>query len=145
MKTKFGIAAGAFAAIAYLCGFFSGYLVLALIVGYVFIVEDNDWLKINVLKALVITLCFSVLSALIGFIPNIFDLIASLFRIWGKGTTISGAEAIVGINSAVAFIQTVLNFCEKVLMLLLALFATKLKTIKIGFIDSIIEKAIIKG
>ena len=30
-------------------------------------------------------------------------------------------------------------------MLLLALFATKLKTIKIGFIDSIIEKAIIKG
>ena len=144
MKTKLGIAAGALAAIAYLCGFFSGYLVLALIVGYVFIVEDNDWLKINVLKALVITLCFSVLSALIGFIPNLFDLITSLFRIWGEGGTISGSEAVTSINAVVSFIQTVLNICEKVLMLLLALYATKLETIKIGFIDRIIEKAIIK-
>ena len=36
MKTKLGISAGALAAIAYLTGFFSGYLVLVLIVGYVF-------------------------------------------------------------------------------------------------------------
>ncbi|MBR5968002.1 MAG: hypothetical protein IK001_05330 [Lachnospiraceae bacterium] len=145
MKTKFGITAGALAAIAYLCGFFSGYLVLALIVGYVFIVEENDWLKINVLKALVIMLCFSVLSALIGFIPNLLDLVASLFRIWGKGSTISGNTVVSGISSAVSFIQSILNICEKVLMLVLALFAAKLKTVKIAFIDNIIEKAIIKG
>ncbi|MBO4505375.1 MAG: hypothetical protein J5712_01410 [Lachnospiraceae bacterium] len=145
MKTKFGITAGALAAIAYLCGFFSGYLVLALIVGYVFIVEENDWLKINVLKALVIMLCFSVLSALIGFIPNLLDLVASLFRIWGKGATISGNSVVSGISSAVSFIQSILNICEKVLMLVLALFAAKLKTVKIAFIDNIIEKAIIKG
>ena len=30
-------------------------------------------------------------------------------------------------------------------MLLLALYATKLKTVKIGFIDNILEKIIVKG
>ncbi len=143
MKTKFGITAGALTAIAYLAGFFSGYTVLALIVGYVFIVEDNDWLKINTLKALFVTLCFDIILALIGFIPNLITLINSLVRIWDDGIT--GYKAIAGISNTITFIQNLINIIEKVVILLLALLATKLKTIKIGFIDSIIEKVIVKA
>ena len=138
MKTKLGIAAGALAAIAYLTGFFGGYVALIVITGYVFIAEENDWLKVNVLKALVITLFFSVLSALIGFVPNIISLINSLFNIWGSNFSIAV------VSNIVSFINSCLNIIEKVLILLLALFAANLKTIKIGFIDKMIEKIVIR-
>lgn len=143
MKTKLGITAGALAAITYLTGFFSGYLALIVIVGYVFIMQENDWLKLNTLKALVLTLAFSVLTALVGFIPNILTLINSLFAIWDG--SIYGNKVLPAINDIVSFINNCINLIEKVLMLLLALYATKLKTVKIGFIDNMLEKIIVKG
>ena len=143
MKTKLGITAGAVAAVAYLAGFFSGYLALIVIVGYVFIMQENDWLKLNSLKALVLMLAFSVLTALVGFIPNIISLINSLLNIWDG--SLYNNKVIPAINDCVTFINNCINLVEKVLMLLLALYATKLKTVKIGFIDNILEKIIVKG
>ena len=143
MKTKLGITAGAVAAVAYLAGFFSGYLALIVIVGYVFIMQENDWLKLNSLKALVLMLAFSVLTALVVFIPNIISLINSLLNIWDG--SLYNNKVIPAINDCVTFINNCISLIEKVLMLLLALYATKLKTVKIGFIDNILEKIIIKG
>ena len=143
MKTKLGITAGAVAAVAYLAGFFSGYLALIVIVGYVFIMQENDWLKLKSLTALVLMLAFSVLTALVEFIPNIISLINSLLSIWDG--SIYNNKVIPAINDCVTFINNCISLIEKVLMLLLALYATKLKTVKIGFIDNILEKIIIKG
>ena len=143
MKTKLGITAGAVAAVAYLAGFFSGYLALIVIVCYVFIMQENDWLKLNSLKALVLMLAFSVLTALVVFIPNIISLINSLLNIWDG--SLYNNKVIPAINDCVTFINNCISLIEKVLMLLLALYATKLKTVKIGFIDNILEKIIIKG
>ncbi|MCR5330386.1 MAG: hypothetical protein K6E62_04260 [Lachnospiraceae bacterium] len=138
MKTKLGITAGALAAIAYLAGYFSGYIVLFLIVGYVFIIEENDWLKMSTLKALCITLCFDLVIAVLGFIPDILNTINSMFNIWKS--SITGNDVVPAIQQIISFLNRVLSLAEKVLMLLLAYYATKLKTINIGFIDKIVDK-----
>ena len=143
MKTKLGIAASAVAAVAYLAGFFSGYLVLTLIVGYVFIVEDNDWLKMSTLKALFVTICFDVVLALLGFIPDILNTINSMFNIWKS--SITGNDVIPAIQQIFSFLSRVVNLAEKVVMLLLAFYAAKLETVKIGFIDKLIEKVLKKA
>ena len=138
MKTKLGISAGAVAAIAYLAGFFSGYVVLLLIVGYVFIAEDNDWLKTNTLKALALTLCFGFATQVLRFIPDLITLTDSLFRVWG------GNFSIAAITRIISFLVNILGIAEKVLMLVLGVMALGLKSINLGGFDNFVQKHILK-
>lgn len=134
MKTKLGISVGLMAAATYLLGLFSGYLALVLIAGYVLLCETDEWLKKSVVKALVIGLAFSVISAVIGFIPNAISLVDDIFNIFG------GHFSIGFISAIVSFINTVLAVFEKLLMLGLAAVALNNKTIKLPFVDDVIEK-----
>lgn len=134
MKTKLGISVTMLAAAAYLLGLFSGYLALVLVVGYVLICETDEWLKKSVVKALLVCLTFSLVSAVIGFIPNAISLVDGLVGIFG------GSFGIRFLSAIVSFFNTVLNVFEKLLMLGLAAMALSNKTIKLPFIDDLIEK-----
>lgn len=134
MKTKLGISVAMMAAAAYLIGFFSGNVALLLIVGYVLLCETDEWLKKSVVKALVIGLAFSLVSAVIGFIPNAISIVDDLLNIFG------GSFSIGFISRIISFINTVLTVFEKLLMLALALLAFDNKTIKLPLIDDLIEK-----
>lgn len=134
MKTKLGISVAMMAAAAYLIGFFSGNTALLLIVGYVLICESDEWLKKSVVKALAVGLTFSLVSAVIGFIPNAISIVDDLVNIFG------GSFNILFISRIVNFINTVLTVFEKLLMLGLALMAFDNKTIKLPLIDDLLEK-----
>lgn len=134
MKTKLGISVAMMAAITYLLGFFSGYLALILIAGYVLLFETDEWLKKSVVKALGISLVFTLASTLIGLIPNFVNLIDSLLRIFEEEFEVEV------LSNLVIFVQNVLGFCEKLLMLALAFLAAKAKTIKLPVLDDMIEK-----
>lgn len=134
MKTKLGISVAMLAAITYLLGLFTGNLALLLIVGYVMIYESDEWLKKSVVKALVVSLAFSVASAVIGFIPNAISLVDGLVGIFG------GNFNILFISRIINFIDTVLMVLEKLLFLGLAAMAANNKTIKIPFVDEVIDK-----
>ena len=134
MKTKLGISVTMLAAVAYLLGLFTGNVALLLIVGYVLICETDEWLKKSVVKALVISLAFSVISAVIGFIPNAISLVDDLFNIFG------GSFSIAFISRIINLINNVLGVFEKLLMLGLAAMAASNKTIKLPVIDDIIDK-----
>jgi len=134
MKTKLGVSAGIVVAIAYLAGFFSGLLALIVITGYVFICEQNDWLRVNVMKALLIALFFSFLTSVIGLIPDCVNFLDDMFNLWDAYVSASF------LSKLVSFLRTTINLVEKVLTLALALLALKQKTIKIGFIDKITDK-----
>jgi len=134
MKTKLGISVVMLAAGTYLLGLFSGYLSLVLIAGYVLICESDEWLKKSVVKALVITVAFSVLSAVIGFIPNAISIVDDLVSIFG------GSFNILFLSRIINFINTILAVFEKLLMLALALLALDNKTIKLPVVDKFIEK-----
>jgi len=134
MKTKLGISVAMLAAGTYLIGFFAGYVALLLIAGYVLICESDEWLKKAVVKALVVTVAFSLISAIIGLIPNAISLVDSLCSIF------DGHFSILFVSRFINFINVVLSVFEKLLMLAFAFLALDGKTIKLPVIDDFIEK-----
>ncbi len=139
MKTKIGISAGALAALTFLLALWVGYVPVILVVGYVFIAEKNEWLKTTVAKALVLALCFSILRFFLGAIPNVLDCLNSMIRIFSAESTINYGK----FSEIISFIRNVVSIVEDVVFLLLALFALKMNTIKIGFVDKFVAKHLI--
>lgn len=133
-KTKLGISTNLFAFIAIFVTLWSGFIPALLITGYALIKEEDLWLKKTVVKGLIVVLLFSLATALIGFLPNIIDLINDVFNLWG------GYFDIRVVNAVVRLFNTILNISEKVIMLLMALSALKGKWFNLGFIDKFIVK-----
>ena len=134
MKTKLGISVGMMAAATYLIGLINGNLALLLIIGYVFLCESDEWLKKSVVKALALSLAFSVVSIVINLIPNGIMMVDDLLNIFGGNFSIGFLSRIVN------FFDTVLMILERLLMLGLAVLALDTKTIKLPVVDKMIEK-----
>jgi hypothetical protein len=134
MKSKLGISVGLLAAAAYFTGLFSGYIPLLLILGYVLIAEQNRWLKVSVVKALIVTLAFSAIRLLIGFIPDLFGLIASGANIFDKSFTF------YKLTSVTSFLSNALSIAETVILFVLGVMALKQKSFSNGLIDKFIKK-----
>lgn len=133
-KTSLGISANLYAFIAIFVTLWGGLIPALLVTGYALMKEEDLWLKKTVAKGLIVTLLFSLASALIGFLPNAIELINDIFNLWG------GYFDIRVISAIVRLFNTILNVAEKVIMLLMALFALKGKWFNIGFVDKFIVK-----
>lgn len=134
MKAKLGISVSLLAALAYFFGFFGGYVVLAIFVGYVLLREDNEFLRKSAVKSLIIAATFTVLSSLIGFIPNIVGLIDDVLNIFEEDFTP------YALNRVIYVINDIIALAEKILFLGLGFLALRQQTIKISFIDKFIDK-----
>lgn len=134
MKSKLGISVGLLGAIAYFTALFGGYIPLLLVVGYILFSEENVWLKKTAVKAIVLLLCFSILSAVIGIIPDIIRLINDLFNIFRE------TFSIPVITRIFSFIQSAVSFVRIILFLLLGMTALNQGTIKVPVVDNIIDK-----
>jgi len=139
MKTKFGISAGAYAAFTFLIALFGGYVALTLAVGLVIVFEKNEWLRATVVKAMALTLCFSILNIFLGAVPDLFRIINETAGIF------NGSVSYGKLTQVVTLLKDLVNIFERVIFLLLALFALKMKTIGIGFIDKFVEKHLSLG
>lgn len=138
MTTKLGISTGVLAALIYFAALFSGFgIALVLIVGYVLLVESDEWLKRMAVKAVVFTVTLSVLSYVIGLIPDVIDLINSFIDIFGDGHIYLGV-----INSIVGFLHSVISFVRTVVFLLLGIKAFSKSTVYIPVVDGMVNKFI---
>jgi hypothetical protein len=140
MKSKLGISVGLIAALTYLIALFGGYIPLLLVVGYILICEQQRWLKVSAVKALVVVIGFSLISAIIGFIPNLLSLVNTFVNNDGLKIVELYYEFTSIINKIISFITTLLTIAEKVLLLLLGFFAVGQKSFNLGFIDKFITK-----
>ena len=134
MKTKLGISVGLLGALVYLGGLFSGYTVLVLVAAYILLCEENAWLKQAAVKAIVINIVFSVLSALIGYIPSAIGVIDDFLRIFNSYLYIEVVTEIVN------FIRSVLSIVESVLLLVLGLKALHQGTVAVKPIDKLVAQ-----
>ncbi len=141
MKSKLGIHIGFLACICFLIAQFGGIVPLALLVGYILICEENDFLRMSALKALLIVLVVYVVNFLIGVIPDIlFGLFDKVSRIFGADTPFSSLKAVSKIDQIFSFFSWIVSTCKSILLLLLAFMACRIKTIKLPVIDNLIAK-----
>lgn len=133
-KTKLGISVGLLAAILYFCGYFSGYLATLLLVGYVLLFEENAWLKKNSIRVIVLMIGFSLLSVLLGLIPDLIGLVNSVFNVFGRHF------GIAFISNVINVFRNLLGLLEMVVFLLLGAVAFLQKDIKIPGLDDLIAK-----
>lgn len=134
MKTKLGISVGLMGAALYLGSYYGGYVAMALMVGYVLVCEENQWLKTAAVKAALIVVAFSLLNTLIGLIPELVNLVDSLFRIF------RGNLYIPFIDNVSNLFYGVLNLVKKVLMIGLAALALINGDKKSDPLDKLVQK-----
>ena len=134
-KTKLGISQGMLGAVVYFTAALLGYISLFIVGGYILLVEKTEWLKKCVIKAVVLMLLYSLLSTVIGLIPQIFSYgSVDDALLGGYYLYLTGAYSIV------AAILVALNFARIGLFIALGVKALNEKTITIPIVDKLIDK-----
>lgn len=133
-KTKLGISAGLLSAAIYFIGLLGGFLVTVVLTGYVLLFEENEWLKKNAVKAVVLMVCFSLASAVIYLIPSAMSFLDNAFSIFG------GFFRITFLTSLVNMVTIALDALEKILFIGLGLKALNQGSITLPIIDKLIDK-----
>ena len=134
-KTKLGISQGMLGAVVYFTAALLGYVSLFVVGGYILLIEKTEWLKKCVVKAVVLMLLYSLLSTVIGLIPQVFS--------YGSGddALIGGYYLyLAGAYQVVAVVLVVLNFARIGLFIALGVKALNEKTITIPIVDKLIDR-----
>lgn len=133
-KTKLGVSVAVLGAAMYFTGLFSGYIITIILAGYILLMEENVWLKKAAVKSVALMIAFSVLSALLGLIPDVIGFVDSIVNIFGASFRISV------LSNIIYMLREGLDLVEKVLFLLLGLKALNQGTIKVPVIDKLVDK-----
>ena len=137
-KTKLGLPVGLTAAVLGLLCYYGGYVASAIVVGYVLLKEENEFLKKFILKVLVLMVTFSVLNTVIYFIPNVLGVVYSLIYIVNVDLYLSFVDRIFN------FLGNALSVVKIVVFLLLCFNGLKSKMFKVPVLDEQIEKLLRK-
>lgn len=133
-KTKLGIPFGLLAAGIYFTGLFGGYLSAILLTAYVFLVEDDEWLRRSSVKAIMLMVLFSLIHIVLGFIPDALGVITNIIGIFAEtftyGKLLQILDAIKGIFSIL----------ESILFIALGVSALKGRSILLPVVDKMIYK-----
>ena len=134
MKTKIGLSAGAYAALTFLLSIYGGYTPVLIAIGFVLIVEKNEWLRNTVVKAGVLKLLFSIIATFLRAIPDILDWFNDFICMFGGYINYSKLSVVI------RFLNDTLNIFETTLFLILALLALSMKTIRFSAVDNFISR-----
>ena len=137
-KTKLGLPVGLTAAVLGLLCYYGGYVASAIVVGYVLLKEENEFLKKFILKVLVLMVTFSVLNTVIYFIPNVLGVVYSLINIVNVDLYLGFVDRIIN------FLGNALSVVKIVVFLLLCFNGLKSKMFKVPVLDEQIEKLLRK-
>lgn len=133
-KTRLGISVGLLGAAAYFAALFGGFLVTLVLVGYVLMFEENEWLRRSVVKAFALLIVFSICTTIVNLIPNGINFINNLFAAFG------GRFSVAFLSYIAAAIVNVLNMIENVVFIVLGLKALNQSTIVIPIVDQLLNK-----
>ena len=132
-KTKLGFNVGMMAALVYLVCNFAGYTIALMLVGYVLLCEDNQWLKKCALKGALIMIALSVCSSVINLIPNIVSIPLDLLNIFGFNLYFNFMYEITNLLYSLA------SLVETVVLLMLSYKAISKLDVPVPVIDKLVE------
>ena len=133
-RTKLGIPAGLLAAGIYFTGLFGGYLVAVLLTAYVLLVEDDEWLRRSSVKAVILMAVLSLATTVLGFFPDVLEVISSLLSVFHVVFTYHTFSTIINV-----FIQ-VIDILKYVLFIILGIKALGARSVAIPVVDGLIYK-----
>ena len=134
MKSKLGISVGLFGAGIYLGNLVGGILVSILLLGYVLLFEENEWLKVSVIKATVLSMFFTFITMVVELVPRTTGTIDNLMRIFDGDFTMQFLSRLT------LFLNYGIGLLEMVVFLLLAVKALNQRTMNIPVVDGMIKK-----
>jgi hypothetical protein len=132
-KTKLGISVGILGAAVFFSGLIS-YIPVIILAGYILLMEENEWLRKAAVKAVAISVAAALIPSLLGLLTYVFDFL-NIILSWVRINLQLGYPLRLNelINNAVYFLRDGL-------MLICGFSALSLGTVKINFIDKIIDK-----
>lgn len=133
-KTKLGISVGLLGACVCLATLFSGYLAAIVLVGYILLFEENEWLKKNSVKALAFGMMITLVTYVIGLIPDLLSWFNSVFRVFNGSFNYGFTSSIITV------INGALDIIEKCVLMLMGVKALKLGTVNIPVVDNVVNK-----
>ena len=133
-KTKLGVSVGLFGAFTFAAAFFGGYMSAILVLGYVLLMESDEWLKKTAVKAVVTLAVFSFLIAVVGLIPEGINWLTSVINTFGANVRFEF------LNDVFSVIKGFINIVKDVVFLGLIVKALSKETIKLPVVDDFIEK-----
>lgn len=137
-KTKLGIPEGLMALIICLLCYYGGYVVTALVVGYVIFKEESEFLKKLALKVLVLLLAFSLLNTLVNLIPDVINLTYSVIHIFAPEFYLHFIDRIFN------FIYSIVYFVKTLVFLALAFYSLQGKEFTVPYLEEYLDKLIKK-
>ena len=132
-KTKLGLSVTFVAACLYFFGLFST-IPAVLLIGFVLLKEDDEWLKKMAVKALVLVLAFWVAGGLLSAINEVFSFLSVIVGWFGAGRV----SVPLNLTNLVSY---ALDVVELLVMIVLGLQALKHESMPLGPIDGMVDSA----
>lgn len=133
-KSKLGVKVCLLGALGYWLAMLGGFIPTLLLAGYVFLFENNKWLKKSVLNALLLSVFYSVITATISVFPDVIGLINSFFGIF------AGHFYADGFSSFISFLLYIVSIAETIMFVILGFTSLKQKDITVPFVSKFVDK-----
>ena len=124
-KIKLGVSAGLTGAILYFLGAIS-IIPAVILAGYILLKEENDWLKYQAVKMVMIVVIFGAI--------NIFAIFNQVIGIFAKNVHIAVPLGLTGILS------TVCSLLRNIVLIWSGINALNFKTVYVASIDELVSK-----
>ncbi|MCQ2080802.1 MAG: zinc ribbon domain-containing protein [Lachnospiraceae bacterium] len=134
-KTNLGVSAGLLVAGVYFSLILDGGVIAALLIaGYVLIAEKEEWLRKNVVKAIILYFAFALLYGIIRLIPNFVDWIQD----WVYAC--NGSFNTSKFYQIMAIITDLIQLIQKVMFIVFGIFALSHKNFNVPVADGVAQK-----
>lgn len=140
-KTKLGISTALLAAILWLLGYYGGYVITVIAIGYVLLAEESASLKRTAGTVLVFMLAFSLAGTALNLIPNLLSWVQSIVSIFSKYGYIEALHNNF-FTRFLDFISTSLSLVKMVVFLLMGFMSLLGKKVKIPALDKVLDKCL---
>ncbi len=134
-KTKLGISVGLMGAILYFLALFcSEPIILIAAIAFVLFAEENVWLRRTAVKVLALIFIFKVIYLIIGFVPDMLDILNDIINIFTTPLSFSIINKLVDLGNDVVYVVKYIVF------IVFGIMAFFQKSLPIPGIDSFIKK-----
>ncbi len=132
-KIKLGVSAGLAGAVLYLLGAIS-IIPAVILAGYILLKEENDWLKYQAVKMVMIVVIFGTINIGLNCIDDIFAILNQVIGIFAKNVQIAVPLGLTGILS------TVCSLLRNIVLIWSGINALNFKTVYVASVDELVSK-----